>query len=182
LSRSGFGISRTPVPNLKASSSSGRLFLSRWKECVHLTAEGLKRAAAVVYIRDRIEHVQQVSRHVRDMVDQIQKAFEQIVDAQDWLHKNSIREAIKERARSIRSKIAVPPRLLQTADEQLADLRIQVQDVFVSNIISMLRHEMLSELRRLNETPDMERDWLMEPLVPNAYYDSLNHFISKFNK
>lgn len=162
-----------------SSGGGGRLFLSRWKECVHLTTEGLKSASAVLYVQQREQHVTQVSEHVSQLVQRLQEAFEQIVDAQTWLPEAEVREAIKKRARELRSRIAQPIGLLETADQTLADLKIEVEAVFVANIVAMLKHEMLGELRRLNETPDAERDWLMEPLVPNAYYDSLNHFISK---
>lgn len=164
-----------------SSSGGGRLFLSRWKECVHLTTEGLKSASAVLYVQQRQQHVTHVSDHVSKLVQRLQEAFEQIVDRQTWLPDAEVREAIKKRTRELRSRIAQPTGLLETADHLLADLKIEVEAVFVANIVAMLKHEMLGELRRLNETPDPERDWLMEPLVPNAYYDSLNHFISELH-
>lgn len=169
-----------PMRRSGGGGSSGRLFLSRWKECVHLTTEGLKSASAVLYVQQRQSLVESVSQHVARLVDRLQSAFEQIVDSQSWLtNSDRVRVEIKRRARSIRSRIALPVGLLHSADQALADLQIEVHAVFVANIVAMLRHEMTNELKRLTQTPDSERDWLMEPLVPNAYYDSLNHFISK---
>lgn len=176
----GFGMQKSNLFGLKASgSSSGRLFLSRWKECVHLTTEGLKSASAVLYVQQRQSMVESVSLHVANLVQKLQNAFEQIIDSQPWIESQTVRDQIKQRAQSIGSRIALPVGLLQSADNALDELKIEVHAVFMANIVAMLRHEMSSELKRLNQTPDSERDWLMEPLVPNAYYDSLNHFISK---
>jgi predicted metalloendopeptidase len=176
----GFSVRRSGRSELlrKSGSGSGRLFLSRWKECVHLTTEGLKSASAVLYVQQRQQLVDSVSQHVSRLVERLQQAFDRIVDSQSWLDTDEVRRGIKRRASDIRSRIALPVGLLRSADEALADLQIEVHAVFVANIVAMLRHEMTNELKRLSQIPDSERDWMMEPLVPNAYYDSLNHFIS----
>lgn len=131
----------------------GRMFLSRWKECVHLTSEGLKKPIALLYLQEKKDYVEKIEHKVHKMVDNIKDAFFKIVDKQDWLINDEIRELVKKRANSIKSKIGFPEYLmdLEKADKQFEDLEIKVNDVFVANIIKMVRHEIKSELRLLNE-------------------------------
>ena len=68
---------------------------------------------------------------------------------------------------------------LQAADEQFGDVEIKLGDVFVANIIKMVRHEIKGELKLLSSKIDPDKDWMIDTLVPNAYYDALNHFISR---
>lgn len=117
------------------------------------------------------------------MIEDIKNAFFKIVDQQNWLINDEIKGLVKKRAETIKSKIGFPEYLmdLEKADEQFEDLEIKLGDVFVANIIKMVRHEIKSELRLLNEKIDPEKDWMIDTLIPNAYYDALNHFISNFN-
>lgn len=146
-----------------------------------MTSEGLKKPIAILYLEEKKDYVEKIAKKVNTMVDNIKDAFFRIVDKQDWLISDEIRSLVKKRAESIKSKIGFPQYLmdLKTADEQFEDLEIKLSDVFVANIIKMVRHEIKSELKLLNETIDPDKDWMIDTLIPNAYYDALNHFISK---
>lgn len=164
-----------------SASTAGRMFLSRWKECVHLTSEGLKKPIAILYLQEKKQYVESIATKVTEMVDSIKQAFFQIVDQQNWLLSDEIKQLVKKRAESIKSKIGFPEYLmdLQAADEQFGDVEIKLGDVFVANIIKMVRHEIKGELKLLSSKIDPDKDWMIDTLVPNAYYDALNHFISK---
>ena len=158
------------------------MFLSRWKECVHLTSEGLKKPIAILYLQEKKDYVERIAKKVNQMVDSIKAAFFQIVDQQNWLQSDEIKALVKQRAESIKSKIGFPDYLmdLQEADEQFGDIEIKLGDVFVANIIKMVRHEIKGELKLLSSKIDPDKDWMIDTLVPNAYYDALNHFISRW--
>ena len=147
---------------------------------VALTAEGLKKPIAILYLQEKKDYVEKIAIKVNRMVNDIKDAFFKIVDQQNWLISDEIKQLVKKRAETIKSKIGFPDYLmdLKKADEQFEDLEIKIGDVFVANIINMVRHEIKSELKLLNEKIDAEKDWMIDTLVPNAYYDALNHFIS----
>lgn len=64
------------------------------------------------------------------------------------------------------------------ADKLYHDLIIETDDVFVSNIIKMANHQMLMEVKKLDEEMDTDKDWLIQPLISNAFFDPSNSFIS----
>lgn len=177
---------RREVPDISAGNNeraeSGRVFLSRWKECVHLTCEGLKLPVSLLYLQHQSEHIETANRTVRDMIGNIKRAFHRIVDRQQWLNSDEAKHLLKERADKIGSKIGFPSFLADAAaaDEHYSSLSIETSDVFVSNIIKIARNEMVMELRKLNETVDPDKEWLIQPLIANAYFDALNDYISKF--
>ena len=147
---------------------------------MHLTSEGLKKPIAILYLQEKKAYVESIAQKVNQMVDSIKAAFFKIVDQQDWLQNDKIKALVKKRAESIKSKIGFPEYLmdLQAADDQFGDVEIKLGDVFVANIIKMVRHEIKGELKLLSSKIDPDKDWMIDTLVPNAYYDALNHFIS----
>ncbi|KAI1280597.1 Membrane metallo-endopeptidase-like 1 [Halotydeus destructor] len=175
---------RREVPDLSSTGSeprteSGRSFLSRWKECVHLTCEGMKLPASLLYMQHKGEHLQYANKSVTEMIGNIKHAFYDIIDRQSWLRKKETRQLLKERADKIGSKIGFPPFVQDTrgADKYYGSLDIASNDVFVSNIIKIARNEMVIELRKLNETVDPDKEWLIQPLVANAFFDATNDYI-----
>lgn len=88
------------------------MFLSRWKECVHLTSEGLKKPIAILYLQEKKQYVESIATKVSEMVDNIKEAFYKIVDQQDWLLSDEIKQLVKKRAESIKSKIGFPEYLM----------------------------------------------------------------------
>ena len=175
---------RREVPDLSSPGSepkteSGRVFLSRWKECVHLTCEGLKLPTSLLYLQHKHEYLDTSNHTITTMIQNIKKAFHKIVDQQSWLPNEQTKQLLKERADKIGSKIGFPSFLRdpQEADKYYSSLRIEPADVFVSNIIKIARNEMVMELRKLNETVDPDKEWLIQPLIANAYFDAANDYI-----
>lgn len=178
---------RREMPDLTGStndprSEGGRVFLSRWKECVHLTCEGLKLPSSLLYLSHHEGFMQEANRSVSLMIRNIKNAFHHIIRSQKWLKSEVIQRMLIEKAEAIGSKIGFPSFLSsdpKTADSLFSGLEIESSDVFVSNIIKIARNEMRMELRKMNQTIDPDKDWLIQPLVSNAYFDAINDFISE---
>lgn len=180
---------RREVPDLSSpgpepKTETGRIFLARWKECVHLTCEGLKLPSSLLYLKHKADYLDKTNRSVSQMIANIKRAFHQIVDKQQWLQSTDARNLLKERSDRIGSKIGFPSYLRngREADKHYSALDIQASDVFVSNIIKIARNEMVMELRKLNESVDPDRDWLIQPLISNAYFDATNDYISEYKQ
>lgn len=179
---------RREIPDLSESSPGGsgeqnRVFLSRWKECVHLTCEGLKLPTSLLYLHHHKEFMIQANETVAEMVSNIKHAFYTLIKEQSWLESKEVEHYLMERAEAIGAKVGFPNYLFdsKTADASFSRLDIESSDVFVSNIIKIARNEMMMDLGKLNETIDPDRDWLIQPLVSNAYFDAINDYISKFH-
>lgn len=170
--------------NVGAGGESNRVFLSRWKECVHLTCEGLKLPASLLYLHHHKQFMAQANVTVSNMILNIKQAFHTLIKEQTWLESKEVENFLMKRADAIGAKVGFPSYLFdpQTADASFSRLDIKSSDVFVANIIKIARNEMMMDLGKLNETIDPDRDWLIQPLVSNAYFDSINDYISKFKR
>lgn len=174
---------RRDVPEPDDSrSESNRVFLARWKECVHLTCEGLKLPTALLYSLERGEKLQRVKTVAFDMISRIKAAFIDIIDQQPWIANVETKQKLKQRIESIESRVAFPSVVSDAAsiDDMFSSLEVNEDGVFLSNILNVTRHEVILDLQKVGEKPDPEKEWLMQPLVANAYFDSINDDISKF--
>ncbi|XP_054159527.1 endothelin-converting enzyme 1-like [Oppia nitens] len=179
---------RTKVPDMSTesgdpSAASSRVFLSRWKECVHVVSEGLDIPAIVLYLKHKQQELQLKADKITDLIDKIKRTFTEIIDGQSWLKQldNSvaIRDLFKSRVQSIESKIGVPKMLANhtEVDRMYARLELDAGDPFITNIFKMSRHQMLIELQKLNRLVNPEEEWIIQPLIANAYYDPITNNI-----
>ncbi|RWS30738.1 Membrane metallo-endopeptidase-like 1 [Leptotrombidium deliense] len=172
---------RREVPDLSQgvdSLTSSRVFLSRWKECVHITCEGLKLPSSILYLHHNKEYLQNAIANVKLMVDDIKNAFYSLVDKQSWLNNTGIKQRMKDRAREINSKVAFPDFVNSSESDEMYKLyTVYTDDVFVLNIIRMAEYEMRLELQKINQSLDHDKEWLFHPLISNAFADSTNKFI-----
>lgn len=128
------------------------------------------------------------------MINEIRRVFRDvIIDQQSWL-KMDVDEAnqegaedpaqkCKDRANDIGDKIGFPAfltdeRQLKTIDALYSDLSIEPSDVFIANIIKIARHEVILEVAKLLSPVDHDREWLIQPLIVNAFYETVNNNIS----
>jgi membrane metallo-endopeptidase-like protein 1 len=161
---------------------ASRVFLSHWQECVHLTCEGLKVPAALTYLMAKRQHLDQMRHVVKDMIGNIKKAFHHIIDKQNWLPSQETKNLLKDRVNRINSRIGFPDYLFNdtSIDDTFQSLDVREKESFLLNVIRITQHEMHSDLAKLNETVDPDKEWLMQPLVSNAYFDASSDNISKF--
>jgi predicted metalloendopeptidase len=101
---------------------------------------------------------------------------------QTWIKGEEIRKMLQERIQSIESRVALPDYILSNSsviDDLYAEMQVDTSRSFLNNVINITRHEVLLDLQKLNQRPEPEKDWLMQPLVSNAYFDAMNDNISK---
>lgn len=163
---------------------SSRVFLSHWQECVHLTCEGLKVPSALTYLMAKRQHLEHMKTVVTDMISNVKKAFHHIIDKQHWLHSQETKDRMKERVNLIKSRIGFPDFLfdLSIVDQTFESLEVDPDGLFLANVLSITNHEARSDLMKLNETVDPDKEWLMQPLVSNAYFDASSDSISELNE
>lgn len=176
---------RREVPEPSAgegSQESSHSFMSHWKECVHLTCEGLKIPAALTYLSVRKPHLDVLTGLVTEMIGNLKSAFHRIIDKQTWLKDQVTKDLLKERIDSIQSRIGFPNFISDTEaiEKMYETLNVDQEDVFLANVMRITRHEMTYDLMKLNETVDEDKEWLMQPLVSNAYYDASSDNMSMY--
>ena len=182
---------RREIPDLTEGGNSGnpesgiaRMFLSRWKECVHLTCEGMKTPSSLLYLHHHRDVMINMNNTVTEMVHSIKDALRTLMKEQSWLATSrEIEQYLMDRVTSIGAKVGFPKFLFNDTDAEISygTLNIEASDIFVSNIIKIAQNEMRMDLKKLNETLDADRDWLIQPLVSNAYFDPSNNYISEYN-
>ena len=164
-----------------SGADQSRSLVARWKECVHLTCEGLKLPTSVLYYLEKEDHLNKVKTRASDIIQNIKAAFGRVMDTQSWLKSQEIKKLLQERIESIESRIALPDYLYNSSviDDLYSTLAVDSEQVLLNNVINITRHEVLLDLEKLNQKPDPSKDWLMQPLVSNAYFDAMNDHISK---
>lgn len=179
---------RSKVPDMSVEtgdpSGSSRIFLSRWKECVHVVSEGMDVPAIVLYLQHKSQTLDSIKTKINDLIKRIKIAFNLIIESQKWLDSQEIKNCFKDRVNDIKSKIGVPKLLTNTSevDKLYQELDINSEDVLIANIFKMTKHQVLLELKKLNRLADPEEDWIIHPLIANAYYDPINNNISNLYK
>lgn len=166
-----------PDPNTDAEPE----FLIKWKECVHLTSETLKIPTTRLYIDHKYQYMMQVRNRTAKLVQNIRNSFYQIIHKQKWIRSNSIREQLIKRVESIETKIAFPNFILNSTliNYIFSDLQINDNGTLISNLMAVSLHDSVYELNRVNQPVDSDMDWLLHPLVSNAYYDETTHAMSE---
>lgn len=172
----------TPSSSGSSSSDSPKGLLARWKECVHITCEGLKLPTSLLYYLEKEDQVEKVKKRATDIIVKIKEAFVSVMQEQTWIKGEEIRKMLQERIQSIESRVALPDYILSNSsviDDLYAEMQVDTSRSFLNNVINITRHEVLLDLQKLNQRPEPEKDWLMQPLVSNAYFDAMNDNISK---
>ena len=169
-----------PEPNTDAEPE----FLVKWKECVHLTSETLKIPTTRLYVDHKYDYMMKIRDRTAKLVQSIRKSFYEIIRKQKWISSNSIKEQLVKRVESIDTKIAFPNFLLNDTlvNQIFSDLVIQANKTLISNLMAVSLHDSFYELKRVNQPVDSDMDWLLHPLVSNAYYDETSHAMSKLIK
>ena len=165
-----------------STDPSSRHLLPRWKECVHVTCDGLKLPTSVLYYISKEDELAKVKLRVTDMIAKIKDAFAEVMDHQEWIKSHEIRKLLAQRIHSIESRVALPDYLLNTSvvDDLYFGLNVDSATFFLDNVINVTRHEVFLDLQKLNQNPEPDKDWLLQPLVSNAYFDAMNDDISEF--
>ncbi|CAG2113218.1 unnamed protein product [Medioppia subpectinata] len=173
---------RSKVPDMSVesgdSSASSRIFLSRWKECVHVVSEGLDVPAISLYLQHKRKALDLITNKINDLIKQTKVAFNIIIDSQQWLD-STMKDNFKSRVNSIESKIGVPKVFTNQSEVDLLydTLDLDYEDILVTNIFKMARHQVILELKKLNRLVDPEEEWIFQPLIANAYYDPITNNI-----
>ena len=176
---------RTKVPEMSSESSdpntSSRIFLSRWKECVHVVSENLDVPAVTLYLDHKSQALEKVISKINEIIDQMKVAFSHIIDSQQWLDSQEVKDNFKERVNTIQSKIGVPKMLFNRTqvDNLYTNLDINSDDILIANIFKVAKHQVLIDLKKLNREADPEEEWIIQPLIANAYYDPTKNNISE---
>ncbi|XP_067134697.1 neprilysin-1-like isoform X1 [Centruroides vittatus] len=156
---------RREVPNL----SDERTFFARWKECVHLVNDGFGYALASLYIKE--EFSEKMSREVQSIIRSLKQAFVKVLPSQSWMDSET-RSLCEEKVETMAEKVGYPQYITDSfqLDSDYAGLDIS-DDHFLNNILRMNRYEVIKELLKMTRTVDKDRDWLVQPLVVNAFYE-----------
>lgn len=162
---------RREVPNL----SDERTYFARWKECVNLVADGFGMALASIYVKD--EYQESLEKEIRVLVTSLKRAFSEALEHQTWLDSDT-KSSCKEKVMAMGMKIGFPQYILdpKQLDTDYSGLDIS-EEHFLDNILKMNRYEVLKELTKLTRPVDKERDWLVQPLVVNAFYEATGNSI-----
>nr|XP_053632515.1 neprilysin-1-like [Cherax quadricarinatus]XP_053632516.1 neprilysin-1-like [Cherax quadricarinatus] len=146
-----------------------RTYLSRWKECAGVVNEGFGAALARMYVEKYYDH--QISKKIDDLVEEVRTAFHLVIDRQDWLEQE-MKQVCSDKLDIMGKKIGYPEYIESTEllDAEFEGLDI-LEDHFLNNILRMKKHEVWKDVQKLSRPVDKKRDWVIEPLVVNAFHN-----------
>lgn len=154
-----------------------RTYLSRWKECAGVVNEGFGAALARMYVEKYYDH--QISKKIDDLVEEVRTAFHLVIDRQDWLEQE-MKQVCSDKLDIMGKKIGYPEYIESTEllDAEFEGLDI-LEDHFLNNILRMKKHEVWKDVQKLSRPVDKKRDWVIEPLVVNAFHNPTANEISE---
>lgn len=164
------------------SNTGFKYYQSKWKQCVFIACDGLKIPAISLYFKHQKQNIEIMSHKLDKLISEIKQSFLAIIDQQTWIESNEVKSILKKRIKSIKSKLGVPEHILnQTLISQMySELEIDPGMELITNIFKINRHEVILEVRKLNQQINSSDDWIFQPLDANAFYDSMVNHISKF--
>ncbi|XP_076315307.1 neprilysin-1-like isoform X4 [Tachypleus tridentatus] len=122
--------------------------------------------------RKTLSDLEEILPDIKELIVAVKLAFSQLIKSQSWLD-NETTERCKKQLKGMREKIAYPSYILDP--DQLSHdykgLEIKPGD-FLDNVLRMNRYEMKKELEKMTRTVDKEKDWYVQPLMVNAFYQS----------
>ncbi|XP_064094296.1 neprilysin-1-like [Macrobrachium nipponense] len=148
-----------------------RTYISRWKECAALVNEGFGAALARMYVEQHYD--QKISGEIDNMVEEVRTAFHIGILMRHGLDGNQANEQVcSDKLDIMGKKIGYPEYIESTEllDAEFEGLEI-LEDHFLNNILRMKKHEVWKELQKLSRPVDKKRDWLIQPLVVNAFHN-----------
>ncbi|XP_055944796.1 endothelin-converting enzyme 1-like isoform X2 [Argiope bruennichi] len=162
---------RREVPNL----SEERTFFARWKECVNLVNDGFGMALASLYVKE--EFGEDLENEVKSLITSLKQAFVGGIKQQNWLDPDT-KILCEEKVMSMTTKLGYPRYILDPVqlDTDYSGLEIS-EEHFLDNILKMNRYEVIKELTKMTRTVDKERDWFVQPLVVNAFYEATGNAV-----
>ncbi|GFQ89938.1 neprilysin-1 [Trichonephila clavata] len=162
---------RREVPNL----SEERTFFARWKECVNLVNDGFGMALASLYVKE--EFGEELEDEVKSLISSLKQAFVGGIKHQTWLDSDT-KILCEEKVLAMTTKLGFPRYILDPVqlDTDYSGLDIS-EEHFLDNILKMNRYEVIKELTKMTRTVDKERDWFVQPLVVNAYYEATGNAV-----
>ncbi|XP_071545474.1 membrane metallo-endopeptidase-like 1 [Panulirus ornatus] len=122
-----------------------RTYLSRWKECAAVVNEGFGAALAKMYVEQHYDHT--ISGKIDNLVEEVRTAFHMVIDRQDWLEQE-MKQVCSDKLDIMGKKIGYPEYIEST---DLLDAEFEGS---VSLSLSL-----------------PHRDWLIQPLVVNAFHN-----------
>ncbi|XP_071042056.1 endothelin-converting enzyme 2 [Parasteatoda tepidariorum] len=162
---------RREVPNL----SEERTFFARWKECVSLVNDGFGMALASLYVKQ--EFNEEIESEIKSLITSLKQAFMGGIRHITWLDPET-RVSCEEKVESMTTKLGFPRYILDPVqlDTDYAGLEIS-EEHFLNNILKMNRYEVIKELTKMTRTVDKEKDWFVQPLVVNAFYEATGNAV-----
>ncbi|KAG8189071.1 hypothetical protein JTE90_025501 [Oedothorax gibbosus] len=162
---------RREVPNL----SEERSFFARWKECVNIVNDGFGMALASLYVKEEFGEDKQ--EEIKTLISSLKHAFVGGIQQQSWLDPET-KYACEEKVLSMNTKLGFPSYILDPVqlDTDYSGLEIS-EDHFLDNILKMNRYEVIKEMTKMTRTVDKERDWFVQPLVVNAFYEATGNAV-----
>ncbi|XP_076039212.1 endothelin-converting enzyme 2-like [Oratosquilla oratoria] len=144
-------------------------YLSRWKECAEVVNEGFGAVLARMYVEQYYD--QRISAKIDNIVEQVRLAFHEVISRQDWLDEE-MKDVCADKLDMMGKKIGYPEYIKSgdLLDAEFDGLEI-LEDHLLNNILRMKRHEVRKELQKLSRPVDRKRDWMVQPLVVNAFHN-----------
>ncbi|CAL4215897.1 unnamed protein product, partial [Meganyctiphanes norvegica] len=124
-----------------------------------------------ILVQVNIDQDTRVFGEIDAMVEEVREAFRMVIDRQDWLQPE-MKELCSDKLDIMGKKIGYPEYIesIELLDAEFEELDI-LEDHFLNNIIRMKKHEVWKELKKLSRPVDKNRDWLIQPLVVNAFHN-----------
>ncbi|XP_057372654.1 membrane metallo-endopeptidase-like 1 isoform X1 [Daphnia carinata] len=160
------------VPNL----GEERIYLTRWKQCVALVNEGFGLVAAHLYVTKMASNW--TNTWILRLIDELKEAFGASITRQEWIEEEMTLRLL-EKLEAMGSKIGYPNKILN-----LTQLDLDYQELHIDNghilfnVMRIRRHEVWREIQKVFQPPPKEKEWLVQPLVVNAFHNpSTNEII-----
>ncbi|GIY46845.1 neprilysin-4 [Caerostris extrusa] len=162
---------RREVPNL----GEERTFFARWKECVNLVNDGFGMALASLYVKE--EFGEKLENEIKALLNSLKQAFVGGIKQQNWLDADT-KVLCEEKVLAMGTKLGYPRYILDPVQLDTDYSGLDISDEhFLDNILKMNRYEVIKELTKMTRTVDKERDWFVQPLVVNAFYEATGNAV-----
>ncbi|XP_018016962.2 neprilysin-1 [Hyalella azteca] len=146
-----------------------RTYVSRWKECAALVNEGFGAALARTYAK--AHYAPEVPPQVDKIVEEVRAAFHRVIQRQNWLEKD-MKSVCSDKLYLMGKKIGYPEYIEsdELLNAEFDGLEI-LEDHFLNNILRMKEYEVWKELNKLSRPVDKNKDWMIQPLIVNAFHN-----------
>ncbi|OXA58659.1 Membrane metallo-endopeptidase-like 1 [Folsomia candida] len=146
-----------------------KLYLSRWKYCANIVNDGFGLTVAYLYVQENYKKSTEMK--IKEMISYLKRAFEKIIVEQAWLD-SRFKQDVIDKLQNMGSKIGIPSFILEekALEHEYEGLDFN-ETYFLMNILKLRRYEVSKEIRKVNRPVDKDRDWLVQPMVANAFHN-----------